>query len=229
MEVFIVNILTRRQPIDNDVDHAVINNNNNNLNRYAERVLSGSNVNNILNGGFGNGITNDTMTATTTTTTATTSTTTIIGNASTTTGRPSQLFADNRRRIKGFDEYVPGGGGDCFNGDSSADDDCDSDQMNYSNSMGLVGLQNIANTCYMNAALQALSNTPPLTGYFIECGDIIEANYEMTTAANNQRKTGLAKSYCRLVKEMWLQNKRNNGKYGKLSIFFFQKKKKKTK
>lgn len=199
MEVFIVNILARRQPIDNDVDHVVINNNNNNINRYAERVLSGNNVNNILNGGFGNSITNDlpsTIKSTESPTPSTTTTTTI-GDTSTTMAN-----------------------GD-FNGDSSADDDCDSDQMNYSNSMGLVGLQNIANTCYMNAALQALSNTPPLTGYFIECGDIIEANYEMTTAANNQRKTGLAKSYCRLVKEMWLQNKRNNGKYGKLSIFIF--------
>lgn len=199
MEVFIVNILTRRQPIDNDVDRVVINNNNtnnnNNLNRYAERVRSGGNVNNnILNGGFGNSITNDTMT-----------TATEPSSLSTKTAAPPTAATTTMAN------------GDCFNGDSSADDDCDSDQLNYSNSMGLVGLQNIANTCYMNAALQALSNTPPLTGYFIECGDIIEANYEMTIAANSQRKTGLAKSYCRLVKEMWLQNKRNNGKYGKLS------------
>lgn len=106
-----------------------------------------------------------------------------------------------------------GGVGDGNNGggfDSSAEDDCDLDQLSYSNSMGLVGLQNIANTCYMNAALQALSNTPPLTGYFLECSDIIKANYETTT--NCQRKTSLAKSYCDLVKEMWLQHKRNNGK-----------------
>lgn len=63
----------------------------------------------------------------------------------------------------------------------------------------------------MNAALQALSNTPPLTGYFLECGDIIEANYEMAAPTSSQRKTGLAKSYYRLVKDMWLGRKRKNG------------------
>lgn len=95
--------------------------------------------------------------------------------------------------------------------DSSADDDGEADQNYYTPSSGLVGLQNIANTCYMNAALQALSNTPPLTGYFLECGDIIEANYEMAAPTSSQRKTGLARSYYRLVKDMWLGHKRKNG------------------
>lgn len=97
------------------------------------------------------------------------------------------------------------------NADSSADDDIDTEQSYYTPSSGLVGLQNIANTCYMNAALQALSNTPPLTGYFLECGDIIEAYYEMAAPTSSQRKTGLARSYYRLVKDMWLSHKRKNG------------------
>lgn len=106
--------------------------------------------------------------------------------------------------------------------DSSADDEGDEHSL-YTPSSGLVGLQNLANTCYMNAALQALSNTPPLTGYFLECGDIIEANYEMAAPTSSQRKTGLAKSYYRLVKDMWLSHKRKNGyvsnagKFGKQS------------
>lgn len=95
--------------------------------------------------------------------------------------------------------------------DSSADDEADPEQSSYTPCSGLVGLQNIANTCYMNAALQALSNTPPLTGYFLECGDIIEANYEMAAPTSSQRKTGLAKNYYRLVKDMWLGQKRQNG------------------
>lgn len=35
--------------------------------------------------------------------------------------------------------------------------------------IGIVGLQNLGNSCYMNAALQALSNVTPLTQYFLEC------------------------------------------------------------
>lgn len=73
---------------------------------------------------------------------------------------------------------------------------------------GLVGLKNLANTCYMNSALQALSNSPPLTGYFLDCGSILET-FEPHTP--QQRRSELAKNYHRLIKNMWCRNSRSAG------------------
>jgi ubiquitin carboxyl-terminal hydrolase 20/33 len=66
---------------------------------------------------------------------------------------------------------------------------------------GLIGLKNIANTCYMNAALQALSNSPPLTRYFLKCGNFVQKR-------TVRSKVGLAKCYTRLIKEIWMNERR---------------------
>uniref|UniRef100_A0A674EPX2 Ubiquitin carboxyl-terminal hydrolase n=1 Tax=Salmo trutta TaxID=8032 RepID=A0A674EPX2_SALTR len=46
---------------------------------------------------------------------------------------------------------------------------------------GLTGMKNIGNSCYMNAALQALSNCPPLTQFFLDCSGLVRTDKKPCT------------------------------------------------
>lgn len=87
-----------------------------------------------------------------------------------------------------------------WKGVNYSDDENDSDSGMSNNGTGLVGLQNIANTCYMNSALQALSNIVPMTHYFLHCSDLVDYTLEQGA---HRSKAGLAKSYQRLMRDMW--------------------------
>jgi len=71
-------------------------------------------------------------------------------------------------------------------------------------SSGVVGLQNLGNTCFMNSAIQCLSNTTPLTDYFL--------GYDWAKEINKQNPLGMkgevASAFGSLISKIWTGDSR---------------------
>lgn len=71
--------------------------------------------------------------------------------------------------------------------------------------VGVCGLSNLGNTCFMNSAIQCIASVAPLRNYFIadRFEDHINSENKLGSGGN------IARAFARLMRQMW--SERNRG------------------
>ena len=74
------------------------------------------------------------------------------------------------------------------------------ENLDFFKGKGLTGLQNLGNTCFMNSAIHCISNTLPLTSYFL-----IQKKYQ-TDMNQNKKQSKIVYEWYRLLEGIWDSN-----------------------